>query len=110
MFQSRAIRRRHASEAAYTAAKHGVIGLTKSAALDDAPQNIRINAVCPEIINTPMLVQKVAEQLVADGHLRVVACDVSDDAQVWAMVDRTVDRANVIVELQCSPRDGTAAP
>lgn len=41
--------------AVYHASKHGILGMTKSAALEYAPKGIRINAVCPGIIHTPMV-------------------------------------------------------
>jgi NAD(P)-dependent dehydrogenase (short-subunit alcohol dehydrogenase family) len=57
-------------QAAYTAAKHGVIGLTKAAALDYAQANLRINAVCPGIIDTAMMQRFTGDS--AEGRQRVI--------------------------------------
>lgn len=48
------------TRAAYHATKHAILGLTKSAAVEYAPQGIRINAVCPGTIETPMVAEMFA--------------------------------------------------
>jgi NAD(P)-dependent dehydrogenase (short-subunit alcohol dehydrogenase family) len=49
--------------AGYVAAKHGVVGLTKSAALEYAEQGVRVNSICPSYVLTPM----VEKELFADA-------------------------------------------
>ena len=72
---------------AYTAAKHGVVGLTKSLARDLGPDGIRVNAICPGLIRTPLTEQYFAEDAFEEGLRTVVpqgraglAADVADAA------------------------------
>jgi NAD(P)-dependent dehydrogenase (short-subunit alcohol dehydrogenase family) len=80
--------------AAYHATKHGVLGLTKSAALEYAPRGIRVNAVCPGTIETPMLADMIAK-----GELTVA------DAETGQPIDRLGrgDEIAAAVLWLCSP-------
>lgn len=71
---------------AYTTAKHGVLGLTKCAAIEYATKGIRVNAVCPGVIDTPML-----DNMINSG-------DLSKEASVeWAPIKR-LGKASEVAE------------
>lgn len=57
-------------KAAYVAAKHGVLGLTKTVALEVAEQDITVNAICPGYVRTPLVEGQIDEQAKAHGLSR----------------------------------------
>ncbi len=52
---------------AYVAAKHGVLGITKTLGLEGAPFGITVNAICPGYVKTPLVEKQIAEQALAHG-------------------------------------------
>jgi len=83
-----------AGQAAYCAAKFGMIGLTKAAALDYAKSNIRVNAVCPGFVDTPMMQRftggtPAGRQMVIDSEPvgRPAAAEEIAAAVVWLCSD-----------------------
>lgn len=55
------------NQSAYNASKHAVVGLTRCLALEMAPHNVLVNAICPWIVDTDMAVGFVAEHAAANG-------------------------------------------
>ncbi|MBK1659960.1 glucose 1-dehydrogenase [Paracraurococcus ruber] len=78
--------------ASYVAGKHAVVGLTKAAAIDHAPENIRVNAVCPGYIETPMTeetMRRRGEAIMARVPLaRMGTPEEIAEAVVWMCSDR----------------------
>ncbi|MEU4098123.1 SDR family oxidoreductase [Streptomyces sp. NPDC026673] len=89
--------------AGYTAAKHGVIGLTRTAALDYGPDGIRVNAIVAGLVDTPLIAQGRSPEIMA---ARVAAHPIGRIAEPEEMADA--------VMWLCSSRSsfvtGTALP
>jgi NAD(P)-dependent dehydrogenase (short-subunit alcohol dehydrogenase family) len=81
---------------AYTASKHGVLGLTKTTALEYAQQGIRVNAVCPGVIDTEMITrfthddpEQRAQLLTTEPIGRIGGPSEIADAVVWLCSDQS---------------------
>ncbi len=78
---------------AYVASKHGVVGLTKTAALEYAKQGIRVNCVCPGYIETPMTEQgrndpeRMAHMIASEPIGRIGKPDEIAETVVWLCSD-----------------------
>lgn len=77
---------------AYVAAKHAVIGLTRSAALDHAGQGVRVNAICPGYVETPLAsrsIERRREAILGRVPLgRIGTVEEIAEAVVWLLSDR----------------------
>ncbi|GIU85181.1 MAG: short chain dehydrogenase [Acidimicrobiales bacterium] len=81
---------------AYVASKFGVVGLTKAAALEYATAGVRVNAICPGVIETPMIERAVGDDeqmrqmlLAAEPVGRFGRPEEVAEAAVWLMSDRS---------------------
>ena len=114
----------HSGGPAYAAAKHGVLGLTRAAAIDVARFGIRVNAICPGIVDTPRSIgAKTAEERQADLDYRrkriplnrlgqpsdiagIVTFLASSDAAHITGVHYLIDGGQTIQSWSNAPRDG----
>jgi NAD(P)-dependent dehydrogenase (short-subunit alcohol dehydrogenase family) len=80
--------------AGYTAAKHGVVGLTRTAALDYGPDGIRVNAIAAGLVNTPLIAEgrspeTMAARTAAHPIGRIAEPEEIADTVVWLCSDRS---------------------
>ena len=92
------------NKSAYVSAKHGLIGLTKSTALEGAAHGITANAVCPAYVKTPLVESQIADQAKTLGIPEAAVIE-----QVMlepAAIKRLIDPAEVaeLVAYLCSEK------
>jgi len=87
--------------AAYTAAKHGVLGLTRALAVELAGYNITVNAVCPGYVNTPMTDDNVANIVAKTGMTEVEARKTLERLNPQNRMTEPEEVAAMVVMLAC---------
>ncbi|HEX4109107.1 MAG TPA: mycofactocin-coupled SDR family oxidoreductase [Solirubrobacteraceae bacterium] len=88
---------------AYTAAKHGVIGLMRSLAAELAPHSIRVNAICPTMVNTGMIRNEAIQNLFAGKESGATPEDIEFPAKTLNLLPvsliEAVDLSNAVLYL-----------
>jgi len=89
-------------KSAYVAAKHGLVGLTKTVALEVAQDNITVNAICPGYVKTPLVEGQIKDQAKARGISEAeVVNDVMLKAQ-WTKEFVSVEQLAALTKFLCS--------
>ena len=91
---------------AYAAAKHAVIGLTKTAAVEYAKKNIRINAICPFFASTPMVTNIADEELQLSLGKRAPIGRMAEPVEIVNMMLLMLSPSNTYMTGQCIAVDG----
>lgn len=94
--------------AGYVAAKHGVVGLTKSAALEYAPENIRVNSICPSYVLTPMVEKELFEDALGNDEELIGAARANHPIGRFAEVEEIAAAATWLLSDKASFVTGTA--
>lgn len=101
-------------KSAYIASKHGVVGFTKTIALEGAPHNITCNAICPGYVHTPIVENQIGDQMKAHNLTReevIQKVMLSKQAiKSFISVDSIVQMAAFLISDEAATITGTAIP
>jgi NAD(P)-dependent dehydrogenase (short-subunit alcohol dehydrogenase family) len=99
-----------AGASGYVAAKHGVVGLTKAAALEYAAQGIRVNALCPSYVMTPMVEKDLFEDTLGNDEELIAAARANHPIGRFAQPPEIAAAAVWLLSDKASFVTGTAMP
>ncbi|MDX6653848.1 MAG: hypothetical protein QOH18_549, partial [Solirubrobacterales bacterium] len=99
-----------AGASGYVAAKHGVVGLSKAAALEYAEQGIRVNALCPSYVMTPMVEKDLFEDTLGNDEELIAAARANHPIGRFAQPPEIAAAAVWLLSDKASFVTGTAMP